>query len=149
MNTRNSAMKVTRIAGRKVINATKGITITVSNGDIGGADLKAPGNCAMARACKRQLKKEARVHITRMYISVNGGTWLRYLVPQNLKAEIVAFDRGGRFMPGKYKLYAPQPSLRTGKMQGTYDNGCNRKHRKPRRKSIQIQDIRTGPANGV
>tara|TARA_R100000306_G_C4335878_1_gene122719 strand:+ start:165 stop:590 length:426 start_codon:yes stop_codon:yes gene_type:complete len=141
-------MNVTRIAGRKIVNAKKGITITVSKKDVAGADIKAPDRCAMARACQRQLDKEARIHVSRVYISRNGGTWIRYLVPENLRAEIIAFDRGGHFLPGKYQLYAPTPSRRTGKAQGTYHLG-NNPNAKPRKKPIQIQDIRTGPANGV
>lgn len=136
-------MNVTRIAGRKVVDAKSSVTIMVTEEDINGATTKAPDSCAMARACNRALGKEARIHISRVYISENGGTWLRYRVSNDLRSEIISFDRGGAFLPGVYTLWAIDTLKNTG-IRGPRKTP-KEKHRAP----IQIRDIRTGPANGV
>lgn len=40
------------------------------------------------------------------------------IVPRSMRTEIVAFDRGGTFAPGEFRLAAPQPSKLLGKKSG-------------------------------
>jgi len=131
-----------------VIDATEDITFTITSTDIKKASLKSPSSCVMAQACKRETKHEARVHISRIYIKENGGdTWLRYYVPQSVRTEIIAFDKGGAFAPGTYTITAPTKSQKIGYQ-------LNRKRSTgPRKRKIKkytyVKDIRTGPANGI
>lgn len=134
------------IDGLPVIDATKPLKVTVTTPDITKADVKEPGNCAFARACKRDLHiQEARVHLGRVYIKPFGAkSWTRYLTPKNLRSEIVAFDRGGRFLEGSFILKKPTPS---------YILGADKKRKRkagPKIKKMrgytQIRDVRGGPA---
>ncbi len=111
------------IAGKKVVNATKPLLLTITKSDCTNGNVKDPGACAAALALRRQLHvKKARVHLGRVYVETETA-WVRYNTPQSLKHEIISFDRGGSFEAGEYKLYAPQPSRRTGKQQGTKQPG--------------------------
>ena len=145
-------MKVTRIAGREIRDAKKDITITVTKGDVHRASLKDPSSCAMAKACNRELGKEARIHISRVYLAPNGGKyWLRYAVSQRLRTEIISFDRGGSFAPDTYTLLAPTRSKVLGysSTQLPRNGGGHKGNRKIRGPKHIVKDIRTGPANGV
>ena len=147
-------MRVTRIAGREIRDAKKDITITVTKGDVNHASLKNPASCAMARACNRQEGKEARIHVSRVYLAPNGSKyWSRYVVPQRLRTEIISFDRGGLFAPDTYTLLAPTRSKVLGysstQLPRDHGNRGNRKRKKIRGPKHIVKDIRTGPANGV
>jgi len=144
-------MKVKAIDGMPVIDAKRPITLTITDGDIAKADAKEPADCAVARACRRQLHvKEARVHLGRIYLRTNSSSWTRYLTPKTMRSEIIAFDRGGSFEPGTFTLPAPQPSKRaTGKGQGSkpkFKHSRNNPNRKPRRPPHVVTNVRTGPA---
>ena len=144
-------MKVTRIAGRQIKNATKPLIITVKPCDVKEANIKEPSQCVMARAILRQEHTEARVHISRIYVKSKDGYWYRYGVPESLRSEIIAFDRGGAFLPDTFEVMPLRKSHRaTGKAKGSETNKTrNRKLHKPRKKHVYVKDIRTGPANGV
>jgi hypothetical protein len=142
-------MKQTKFAFRDVIDATKDLTLVVTNKDIMKANLKSPSNCAAARACRRQTGHEARIHISRVYIKENGGDiWVRYITSHNLRDEIISFDRGGSFLPGTFHLRRPEPSRKLGS-----DKRSRFKHKKVRGKGkgkyTMVKDVRTGPANGI
>lgn len=69
--------------------------------------------CAAAVALCRQPDVEAaRVHLSRVYIKHKREGWVRYATPPALRNEIIAFDRGGAFAPGEYKLSPLQPTIR-------------------------------------
>lgn len=106
------------INGLKVVDAKKSIHLVITKGDVKKGKVKDPSGCAAAVACRRALKAhEARVHIGRTYLRFNG-KWERYHTSPALRAEIVAFDRGGVFEPGIYTLQKMQPSKKSGKRQG-------------------------------
>ena len=106
--------KLETIDGLKVYDARKPIEITITAADVRSGVNKRPDSCAAACAIKRlPVCQEARVHISRVYIKVDG-KWLRYATPTPLRREIVAFDRGGRFEPGTYKLIPLYKSDRSG-----------------------------------
>jgi len=133
-----------KIAGKKVVNATKPLKLVITKSDCTNGDVKDPGACAAALALRRQLHvKKARVHLSRVYVE-RENHWERYLTPQSLKHEIISFDRGGSFEPGEYKLYAMQPSKSHGKQQGS-----NKSARKPKVKKVKIARISRHVTTGV
>lgn len=142
-------MSIKAIDDMPIFNARHALTIHVRPGDISRADKKHPDACAVARACRRELHcADVRVHLGRVYVRQNKGSWQRYLTPRSLRTEIIAFDRGGTFMPGEYVLSAPQPSKqKVGKRQGSNKPHppSDRSHPKRRPPTI-VKDVRTGPA---
>lgn len=139
-------MRITQIKGKAIEDAVNPVVIKVSKGDIKGGVPKNPSKCVIARTCRRQLKTAAKMYLTRIYILNGKGTWYRYMVPRNLRAEIIAFDRGGKFFPDEFVLHPPSPSKKLG-----YSKHGNTPHKdtglKPRRKPIYVRGVRTGPAN--
>lgn len=146
-------MTTSQIDGRPIIDARKSLTLHVTLNDIKSADLREPGNCAVARACRRELKvAEARIHLGRVYIRQNKGNWQRYHTPRQLRTEIIAFDRGGSFEPGEYTLAAPPPSHQhnRGKRLGPpprYKQARYNPKRKPRTSPTVVKNVRGGPAS--
>lgn len=133
------------IDGLPVLNAKAPITLKVTSRDITQADPKQPDQCAFARACRRALHvKEARVHLGRVYVRSNDTDWLRYITPPALRVEIIAFDRGGEFMPGEYTLLSPPKSKQTGKEQGSKKRATGTGT--PRGAPHIVTNVRSGPA---
>lgn len=109
---------VDTIEGLPVVNAKRPIMLHVTPQDIKAARKFSPSNCAVAKACMREWKvKEARVHLSRIYVRCNEKNWVRYLTPRPMRSEIIAYDRGGEFLPSVYKVVPVCPSKRTGKKQ--------------------------------
>jgi hypothetical protein len=108
-----------QINGKKVIDASEPLKITITPRDAALGKTKDPGACAAARAIVRGYRddgaKAARVHLGRTYVEF-GDKWVRYQTPDTLRAEIISFDRGAtpEFMAGDYKLLRPAPSGRLG-----------------------------------
>lgn len=106
-----------RINGKRVVDATKALRITVSKRDAATGKTKDPAKCAAANAIVRTLAdvNSARVHLGRTYIEY-ADKWVRYKTPEALKLEIVSFDRGtkAQYAEGDYTLYAPSPADRLG-----------------------------------
>lgn len=137
------------IDGMPVIDAKSGTTLHITKQDIARGDRKRPEKCAAALAIIREKHAiEARVHLSRIYIRTNKGNWQRYIAPRSLKAEVIAFDRGGQFEEGAHYLAAPQPSLRLGAKRARYDDARKGGHKgKKRRQPPHItRNVRTGPA---
>jgi hypothetical protein len=132
------------IKGIPVIDSKKPVTIEITSRDIENGDAKDPGNCAMARACKRaRHATAAKVHLTRTYLKVDG-KWLRFRTPDSLRAEIIAFDRGGKFAPGEYTLALMPPALKLGARKK--DPRPTRKRGKKRRAYHAVANVRSMPA---
>lgn len=107
------AKKELKIDGRPVKDAKKEIHVTISPRDVKAGSLKNATMCAAAQALVRTgVCEQARVHVNRTYIK-KGDKWLRFKTPPALQKEIVAFDRGGSFEPGEYKLLPLPPSDNT------------------------------------
>lgn len=131
-----------------VTDAKKPITLHILPTDCKNGDPKQPSTCAAARAIKRELGAiDCRVHLGRVYIRQNKGNWQRYQTPKSLRAEVIAFDRGGAFAPGEYTLTPLQPSQRAGKRTW---KPVKRKGSVPQRgnkvKRHLVADVRGGPA---
>ena len=95
-----------KIEGIPVVDATKPVVLHIGALDIPKAKAKSPSTCVAARACMRDLNAEkVRVHLSRIFVKLPGKrAWVRFATPAALRAEIIAFDRGGKFVPGDYKL---------------------------------------------
>ncbi len=94
-----------KIDGQEVVNAATGLRLTVTSADIAKGAPKNPNACALALAAVRQIKgaTAARVHLSCIYVNVHR-QWKRWRTPEYATRDIVAFDRGGRFVPGEYDL---------------------------------------------
>ena len=135
------------IDGLPIFNATRPVIIHITEGDINKATKKETNSCAVAKACIRELHaKEVRVHLTRVYIRSNTMNWVRYLTPARLKSEIIAFDRGGKFVPGEFKLPKPPANYASGKQTGSKTNQ-NIKGKKGKHRAYHVtRDVRFGAA---
>lgn len=132
------------IDGKPCFDAKKPIVLHITKQDVARANVKKPDTCAVAQTCLRKKGvKEVRIHLSRAYVRFNATNWQRFMVPTALRSEIVSFDRGGRFSPGDYSLYAPEPSKKLGadKRKRPSAPKGNR-----RRKYHQLTDVRSGPA---
>jgi hypothetical protein len=139
-------MTLKTIDGLPIVDAKKPLTLTIIDNDINKASIKEPADCAVARACRRQfMAKEVRVHLARVYLRTNKGNWVRYMTPRYLRSEIIAFDRGGKFMPGEFKLAPPNPADRLGAKRKT---GPKIAKKAPLRRATRhiVTDVRNGPA---
>lgn len=139
------------INGKKVVDATKPLRITINERDAALGKTKDPGGCAAARAIIRGYRSEgakgARVHLGRTYVEYED-RYVRYVTPRNLKTEIVSFDRGTRpeFMQGNYTLERIPPCQRVGhKSSGSSGRRGKRPH--IARIRHQIEGVRARGAN--
>jgi len=108
-------METHRVGGRECIDGTKKIIVEITAQDVKDGDRKVPNACVMAKACSKQFGTEALVHLSRLYLKhKTKDIWTRYLVGPDLRTEIIAYDRGGKFMPGIYELSPPNKSVRFG-----------------------------------
>lgn len=105
--------KIHLFEGLPVIDADKNMHLSISASDVKHAKKNDPANCAAAIACKKKLNKEVRVFLTRTYVKEKKN-WVRFITPEAISREIVAFDRGSAFEPGEYKMNAPYETARLG-----------------------------------
>jgi hypothetical protein len=82
--------------------------------DVDSANRKDHKTCAMAVACKRKLGLDGVLISVKTAYLVRGKVAQRYLLPESVSREVVSFDRGAGFAPGKYKLSKMPKSLRLG-----------------------------------
>lgn len=135
--------KLMEIDGIPVIDAKKPLDIKITKRDISLADNKEPADCAVARACRGSLHAlEARVHLGRVYLRMNKGSWTRYVTTKPLRTEIIAFDRGGTFEAGTYVLKPPSPSKSIGAKR---KRGPHLTKGKPRQRPHVVTNVRNGP----
>lgn len=137
-------MRIKDIDGLPVIDAKEGIVLFVSPKDVREADPKNPGECAIAKTCKRQLHvREARVHLSRLYLRSNDHNWVRYELPRAARDEIISFDRGGRFVPIEIFARPVQVNHPLGKRASSSNKrGGGKKRASPR----VLTGVRHGPA---
>jgi hypothetical protein len=138
---------ITTIEGLPVINAKKPLKLHVTPLDIKAARKHSPGNCAVAKACQREWKaKEVRVHLSRIYVRHNEQNWTRYFTPYAMRSEIIAYDRGGEFLPSVYTVTPPSPSHRVVGQQGSDKvksrPGTDEKKKKKRKKYTVVVGVR-------
>lgn len=97
-----------KIDGMTVGNGSMRLRVDVTKQDIERGTPLNQNSCAVARACIRQLKgvTAAKVHLGRVYLLING-QWKRWHMPEYGRIEIIAFDRGGKFVPQEIVLQPP------------------------------------------
>lgn len=138
------------IAGLKVVDARKPLTITINSVDVKKGANKDPAACAAARSLVRNGHcTEARVHLGRTYIKTKNErgsqVWVRYMTPESIRTEIVSFDRGAQFDEGEYTLRPPSRSMRLnrGHAVGSDTNRTKPKHKQIARiKHHQVSGVR-------
>ncbi len=135
------------IRGNKVVDATKDLVLILMQSDVDLASRKKNHSCAVAKACARQEQMEALIHLTRVYLRNGKDHWTRYVLPPSLRGELIAFDRGGTFIPDTYVLLAPTKTQKLGKHLG----GKRGKHNPSalRKKPAYVKDIRASLYNVV
>jgi hypothetical protein len=121
------------LEGLPIVDAEEEMDLHVIKSDINRRSRKDPAHCALAECLHRQTgNPEVRVYLSRAYVRAHnrdlGDHWVRYEVGQMARREITAYDRGGAFMPGVYRLYVPRPN--TEYMRGTQPK--KGKSRRPR-----------------
>ena len=97
-----------RIDGEIVTDAATRLRVDVTKRDIeNGAPLN-PNACAIAVACKRQLPgcTDAYIHLGLAFLLIRK-QWKRWHLPRYARDEVVAFDRGGKFVPQAIDLQPP------------------------------------------
>lgn len=85
-----------------VVDATKPLTISVTEKDSAAGSKKNPNGCALAKACERSFDG-AIISLSRAYM-IKGRKAIRYQVPAAIARELVSFDRHQDFSPGEYTL---------------------------------------------
>ena len=137
-----------KINGKRVVDATRKVTIHVTERDVANGNTRDPAGCAAALACMRDLKAtKARVHLGRTYVELDD-KWLRFRTPQSIRSEVVSFDRGGTFETGDFTFSPLSPGNRaTGKRKGGKDQPRKRKIKIARRAYHITTGVRPHGAN--
>ena len=139
-----------KIDGSSVDDSLKPLRVSISKADVKTGATKNADGCAAAVAIMRQTGcTEAKVHVTRTYVK-QGKKWLRFVTPLALRTEVVAFDRGGTFEPGDYKLDPVPPAWRKG-ARATRVNNTDKKNKgtKPPREPHVTTGIRQHATTGA
>lgn len=97
-----------RIDGEPVTSSATALRLKITEDDITRGVRGQPNACAIAVAAMHRIKgcSAAQIHRSCAYLNING-KWRRYRIPPALWAEIIAFDRGGKFWAGEHDLFPP------------------------------------------
>jgi len=134
-------MKTFTINGRQCIDATQSITLNITENDCTLASRKDHANCVISRACMKQTGSDALVYVSRVYIKQTyQDVWVRYIVTNTLRTQVVSFDQGGDFAEGQYTLHAPKTGKRLGEFPGSNERSGKRT---PRKMAIKLEGVRT------
>ncbi len=131
---------------KHVVDAEEPVTVQVKGGDIRGAAIKDPANCAVARACKREYDLDgAIITISTAYL-IKGDTAYRYSVPKVMATETVVFDRGGTVQSGTYQLVPfSRRSTLTAKREKRINPPPRSRNRRHVERNQKIENIRKIP----
>lgn len=114
-----------------ITDSKSNLDITISTQLANSKAIKQHNKCVVAEACKKEKNFDgAVVALTKVYL-VKGNKAIRYDVPESLEIEIKAFDKGGRFAPGEYRLEKPYHKLGTPRapMKVRTVTGATKKYR--------------------
>lgn len=112
---------------RTVTDSKRSVDVTVTKEDTAKSSRKKAEECALARACCRELKMDgAIIGLTTSYL-IKGNQAMRFKTSEVVQREIVSFDRHGDFDTGTYRLSSVPPSTRM--------DSDNRKIRQDKRKN--------------
>lgn len=132
----------------RVRDSKGGIKLEVTEKDCKTASKKDPNNCALAKACKRQLNIDGAIIGISYSWLIKGNTATRFQTGENVSREIVSFDRHHDFAPGKgYSLRKVTGGNRLGynRIKKGLHGKTNRKQRPSPRKVIyhKTSNVRT------
>jgi hypothetical protein len=134
-----------RIDGMPVGNGAARLRVNVTPNDIKIGKPMNPNACAIAVACVRQLKgvTAAKVHLGRVYL-LQHGEWRRWYMPEYGRIEVIAFDRGGKFVPQEIDLMPPpiQVLERYRKAKPRRSSSRRPGPRRRRQKVHRVMDVR-------
>jgi hypothetical protein len=137
-----------RIDGEPVSNAAMPLRLKITDDDISRGKRGQPNACAIAVAAMHRVKgcSAAQIHRSCAYLNING-KWRRYHISSALWAEIIAFDRGGKFWAGEHDLSPPpmpdiMPAKRKRSTTTSSKGGSYTKSGHKRRKPHQIPGLR-------
>lgn len=106
--------RIQTLEGLPVYDAAEPLWIEVIKEDVKANRRRDPERCALAAACTRTLHVEAKAYLSRLYVKQpDGSCWLRYQLTESIRSEVAAFDRGGGFSSGTYRI-PPLPPSKTG-----------------------------------
>lgn len=134
-----------KIDGEPVADAMSRIRIDVTRRDIEGGTPLNPNSCAIARACVRQIPRvtAAKVHLGRVYLRYEGEKrWRRLMVPGYARIEIIAFDRGGRFVPQQIDLFPPPIKVLSRYRKPASSRAASSGKRQRKRVVHRVPDVR-------
>lgn len=101
-----------------VRDADDSIDVTVTANDDKVSRKKEHDGCAMAVACKRELKLDGVIVARKSAYTIKNNVATRYELPESVSREVVSFDRGAGFAPGDYSMRPPSESRRLGRQTG-------------------------------
>lgn len=107
-----SALKVVQKFFPKVqsiVDANRNALIEVTAKDASSRAVKDHSGCAMAVACKRKFHLDGVIISRSVAYLVKGKQARRFKLPESVSREVVSFDRGSGFAPGKYELAKVPP----------------------------------------
>ncbi len=106
-----------------VEDSTKALVVEVTKKDTQSQAVKNHKECAMAQACKRQLKADGVVVCLSTCYIIKGTHATRYKNNESISREVVSFDRKAGFEPGIYKFAKISPTNKLGTNNGRHGKG--------------------------
>jgi hypothetical protein len=103
---------------KTVVDSTRNAVIEVTRGDASSRAVKNHSACAMAVACKRKFKLDGVIISRSVAYLIKGNKARRFKLPESVSREVVSFDRGAGFQPGKYHLEKIPESVKLGNRHG-------------------------------
>ena len=129
---------------KTVVDATRNAVIEVLPTDAHSKGIKKHAECAMAVACKRKFHLDGVIISRSVAYLVKGNKARRFKLPESVSREIVYFDRGAGFSPGKYHLERPSKTMLLGSRIYGRDTRKNRDYTSEnKRKRHVTENIRT------
>ncbi len=97
-----------------VVDAHRNAAIEVTAKDSSSRAVRDHKACAMAVACKRKFHLDGVIISRSVAYLIKGKRARRFMLPDSISREVVSFDRGGGFAPGKYELSSVPPRNQMG-----------------------------------
>lgn len=127
----------------EVVDALRPVKIEVTPRDSGSHGIKDHETCALAQACKRQLRQDGVIISRTTAYLIKGRRARRFQLPISTSREVISFDRGGGFAPGTYQLSAVAPDRRLGRRQGSNRDRATGSSGKPKQFRHLTANVRT------
>jgi hypothetical protein len=109
----------------EIIDQKKRVRVTVTKQDSDQGIPKSPKRCALARACRRELRVDGAVIGVGYSYLIKGKKAFRFATSDTVAREVVSFDRHKDFAPGNYLLSPVSKSARLGSSNGVHTNTGN------------------------